>query len=82
MSAKFVFEYGDGKKLSVPSFKDLPTGALRASRHAESDVDKAFIILEYTLGVDSKELATIDTMPLDTFSDFVKGWTDGAPVGE
>jgi hypothetical protein len=81
MSAKFVFEY-DGKKLTVPSFKALPTGALRASRKAENDLDKAFIILEHTLGIDSKELAAVDAMPLNTFGDFVAAWTDGAPVGE
>jgi hypothetical protein len=77
----FEFEQG-GKTYSIPSFKDLPTGALRRARSATDDLDKAFLIVENVMGEDSPELAAIDKMTISEFGDFVKGWTQGAPMGE
>lgn len=77
------FEYtANGVKLVIPSFSSLPTRALRKSRKAVDDMDKAFTILEETLGEDSKEIAILDEMTVEEFGEFVTAWTGGAPVGE
>jgi len=72
----------EGETLSVPAFGNLPMGALRMARKASDDGDKAFIILEYLLGEDSKELKAIDSMDAKEFSTWIDGWTKGAPLGE
>jgi hypothetical protein len=72
----------EGKSYSVPAFGDLPMGALRMARKASDDGDKAFIILEYLLGEDSKEIKAIDSMNAAEFSAWIDGWTKGAPLGE
>jgi hypothetical protein len=77
----FEFEQ-NGKTYRIPSFKDLPTGALRRARSATDDLDKAFLIVEGVLGEDSPELKAIDRMTISEFGEFVKAWTQGAPVGE
>lgn len=77
----FEFEQG-GKKYRIPSFKDLPTGALRRARSASDDLDKAFLIVENVMGEDSPELLAIDRMTISEFGEFVKAWTQGAPMGE
>lgn len=77
----FEFEQG-GKKYRIPSFKDLPTGALRRARNATDDLDKAFLIVEGVMGENSPELLAIDRMTISEFGEFVKAWTQGAPVGE
>ena len=77
----FTFEQG-GKQYSIPKFSDLPAGALRSSRKASDDLDKAFTIIEYVMGEDSPELLAVDNMTVAEFGDFVKAWTDGASVGE
>jgi len=88
MSAKIaktenLFEFEqDGKLYRIPLFKDLPTGALRRSRNATDDLDKAFLIIEGVMGENSPELSAIDRMTISEFGEFVKAWTQGAPVGE
>lgn len=77
----FEFEQG-GKKYRIPLFKDLPTGALRRSRNATDDLDKAFQIIESVMGENSPELQAVDQMTISEFGEFVKAWTQGAPVGE
>lgn len=80
MSAKgFTFTHG-GKKVTLPLFSNVPVGALRASRNATDDMDRAFLILENVL--DDKTLAIIDSMSVSEFGEVLTGWTTGAPVGE
>jgi hypothetical protein len=82
MTAKvYKFEHA-GKKYEVPAFTSLPMGAVRASRKATDDADKAFIIIEYVLGEDSNELKALDSMTASEFSEWLTGWTQGAPLGE
>lgn len=84
MSAKsktFTYE-SNGNKFTIPSFSSLPTRALRKSRKATDEMDKAFTILEEAIGADSKEIAIIDEMTVEEFGEFVQAWTGGAPVGE
>lgn len=82
MTAKaYKFEY-KGKSLTFPSFADLPMGVLRKARKADSDLDKAFIIIEELIGEDSAEMAAVDKMTGNEFKEFVEGWTQGAPLGE
>lgn len=77
----FEFEQG-GETYRIPQFKDLPTGALRRSRNANDDLDKAFQIIESVMGEDSPELHAVDRMTISEFGEFVKAWTQGAPMGE
>lgn len=79
---KFTFTAPDGKSYSIPTFKDLPTGVLRKARKAANEMDQAFGIIESVMGEDSKELAAVDSMTIDQFGEFVKAWTQGAPLGE
>ena len=80
MSAKgYTFTY-KGTKITLPSFKDIPVGALRKSRKASDDMDRAFLIFEEILT--EKQLALIDTIPLTEFSDILSKWTEGAGLGE
>jgi hypothetical protein len=83
MTAKESYEFEHkGKKYSVPTFTNLPIGALRAARKATDDADKAFIIIEYLLGEDSPEIKAIDSMKSSEFATWLEGWTQGSPVGE
>jgi hypothetical protein len=79
--SKYEFEH-NGKKYSIPSFSSLPMGAVRAARKANNDGDKAFIIIEFVLGEDSPEIKALDTMTAQEFSEWLTGWTQGAPLGE
>lgn len=80
-SKTHTFEH-NGKSYTIPSFSSLPMGAIRKSRKAENEMDGVFRILESALAEDSKELEAIDSMDAETFDAFLKGWTQGAPVGE
>lgn len=82
MTAKVYNFTHAGKKYSVPAFGSLPMGAVRASRKAIDDADKAFIIIEYVLGEDSNEIKALDSMTATEFSEWLTGWTQGAPLGE
>lgn len=78
-----TFEFTvDGEKYTIPAFASIPSGALRRARKAADDLDKAYTILEFTLGVDSVELDALDRMTVEELGDFVKAWTDGVSVGE
>lgn len=77
----FHFEHA-GTKYMIPKFSNLAAGTLRKSRKGQGELDKAFIILELTLGEGSKELAAVDEMTVEAFGEFLKAWTDGASVGE
>jgi hypothetical protein len=72
----------NGKTYTIPLFADVPMGALRKARKAQDDGDKVFIILEEVLPEGNPALAAIDTMNGPTFAEFLKGWTQGAPLGE
>lgn len=77
------FEFTHNKKTyHIPRFKDLKSGVLRKSRSAKDDADKMFMILELTLGSDSKEIAALDDMTIDELTEFIKEWTGGAGMGE
>lgn len=65
-----------------PNFSDLKIGTLRKASHAENELQEAFIILEETLGINSKELAMVDDLTKEEFSKFVTGWTQGVSLGE
>ena len=71
-----------GETFTIPLFAEVPMGALRKARKAEDDADKVFIILEEVLPEGSPELAAIDSMNGAAFAEFLKGWTQGAPLGE
>lgn len=80
MSAKgFTFTSGS-KKITLPLFSDIPVGALRVSRKATDDMDKAFLIFENVL--DEKTLSVIDSLTVSELGELIAGWTAGAPVGE
>jgi hypothetical protein len=80
-SKTFTFTH-EGTEFTIPAFASLPIGVVRKSRKASDDGDRAFIILETVLGEDSPELNAVDSMDADQFNDFLKGWTQGASVGE
>ena len=42
----------------------------------------AFTILEIVIGENSAELAALDTLNSSEFAEWMKGWTQGAGVGE
>lgn len=73
-----TFEH-NGKKVILPAFKEIPVGVIRKARKSDAD-DAMWFMLEEIL--DEKQLAIIDTMPLDVFTEAMKGWTQGAPLGE
>jgi hypothetical protein len=82
MTAK-TFKFTQNKiEYSIPSFDSLPMGAIRKSRNATDDADRAFIIIEQVVGENSKELEALDSMTPKQFQDFLEGWTQGAPLGE
>jgi hypothetical protein len=80
---KTTYEFEvDGKTFSVPAFSEMPTGALRKARKADNDMDRAFVILEEALGLESDALAALDKMSLTDFGKWLEGWTQGASLGE
>jgi hypothetical protein len=72
----------DQKTYTVPLLKDAPIGVIRRARKAGNDMDATFLILEAMLGEDSDELAAVDTLSPVAFADWMKGWTQGASLGE
>lgn len=80
-SSEFTFDYA-GKSYTIPAFSSLPTGVLRKARKGVNDADTTFLILETLLTEDSPELTAIDAMNQTEFGEFIKGWTQGAGVGE
>lgn len=68
-----------GKTVELPDFKDLPVGIIRKARNMDPN-DLMWVVLEEVL--DSKQLAVIDTLSMEQFAEAMKGWTQGAPLGE
>lgn len=68
-----------GKTVELPDFKDLPVGIIRKARKMDAN-ELMWVVLEEVL--DAKQLAVIDTLTMDEFSEAMKGWTQGAPLGE
>jgi hypothetical protein len=68
-----------GKKATLPSFSNLPVGAIRKARNMDPD-EQIWFILETVL--DIKGMAVIDSMSLSEFTEAMNGWTQGAPLGE
>lgn len=80
-SKTYTFTH-NGTDHTIPAFASLPIGVIRKSRKASDDGDKAFIILETIMGEGSPELNAVDSMDAAEFNEFLKGWTQGASVGE
>ena len=76
---KFVH---NGRTYEVPSPKGIPTGIVRKTRKITDDTDRSFTMLELLLGEDSPELAALDSMTPEEFSDWLSGWTEATPLGE
>jgi hypothetical protein len=74
----YVVEH-KGKKATLPSFNNLPVGAIRKARNLEPD-EQIWSILETVL--DAKGMSVIDSMTLSEFTEAMNGWTQGAPLGE
>lgn len=72
----------NGTEHEIPSFRELPAGALRKARRGADEMDKAFTILEETLGLDNPALAAVDSMTIEQFGEWLTGWTKGAALGE
>ena len=77
----FTFEY-EGKTYTIPSIKALPNGVIRKTRKIDDELDKTYTIIEELLGEGSEELAVLDKMTLEEFSEFATKWTQGATLGE
>lgn len=77
----FSFDHG-GETYTIPAFAALNMGTLRKARKGKDDMDTTFIILESVLSEDDPALAAIDEMGVAEFTDFIKGWTQGAGLGE
>ena len=71
-----------GTDYEIPSLADIPAGAFRKARAAANEMDKAFIILEETLGIDSPELKAVDSLSITELVKWLEGWTDGVGLGE
>jgi hypothetical protein len=71
-----------GTDYEVPLLKDAPIGVIRKARKAGNDMDATFTILEAMLGEDSQELAAVDTLTPVEFENWMRGWTQGAELGE
>lgn len=72
----------NGVEYTIPAIVALPVGVSRKARKAADDADRVFIMLEEAMGEDSPELAAVDTMNAEQFDAFLRGWTQGAGVGE
>lgn len=68
-----------GKKVTLPEFRELPVGVIRKARK-ESPDEMMWVVIESVLS--DKELDILDTMSLEEFNEAMKGWTQGAPLGE
>ena len=82
MTAK-LYKFDHNKTTyEIPSFSELPMGAVRKARKATDDIDKAFIIIEEVLGENAPALQALDSMKAAEFQKFLEGWTQGATLGE
>lgn len=74
----YIIEHA-GKKISLPDFSEISTGAIRKARH-ESDENKVWVILEEVLS--PKDLDALDKLPLSEFTTHMSAWTKGVSLGE
>jgi hypothetical protein len=82
MSAKtYTFTIKD-KEYSIPTFKNISIGILRKTHGIEDEMAKSFTILELTLEDSPETLAAIDTLSVDEFAEWIKGWLGDATLGE
>ena len=82
MSAKTNTFTIEGKEYSIPTFKNISIGVLRKTNKIEDEMTKSFTILELTLEDAPETLAAIDTLSVDEFADWIKGWLGDATLGE
>lgn len=68
-----------GKTVDLPSFGEIPTGVVRKARKQDVE-DQTWFILEELLT--PKDLAVIDSLPLNEFTKHMTGWTNGVGLGE
>lgn len=76
MSYKIEYQ---GKTVDLPSFGEIPTGVVRKARKQDVE-DQTWFILEELLT--PKDLAVIDSLPLNEFTKHMTGWTNGVGLGE
>jgi hypothetical protein len=76
MSYKIEYQ---GKTVDLPSFGEIPTGVVRKARKQDVE-DQTWFILEELLS--PKDLAVIDSLPLNEFTKHMTGWTNGVGLGE
>jgi hypothetical protein len=76
MSYKIEYQ---GKIVDLPSFGEIPTGVVRKARKQDVE-DQTWFILEELLT--PKDLAVIDSLPLNEFTKHMTGWTNGVGLGE
>lgn len=78
-----MYKFTIGKtEYEIPDFLDIPSGALRKSRKGTDEIDKLYIILEETMGENSKEIKALDTLSAKELGEWMKEWTQGATLGE
>ena len=82
MSAKTYTFTIDGEEYTIPIFSQMPIGIVRKTRNITDDMDKAFTILESVLDKDNKALEAIDTLTIDEFAEWQKGWLGDVSAGE
>jgi hypothetical protein len=76
MSYKIEYQ---GKTVNLPSFGEIPTGVVRKARKEDVE-NQTWFILEELLS--PKDLAVIDSLPLNEFTKHMTGWTNGVGLGE
>jgi len=82
---KFHYSIGD-VEIVLPHAKRLPIGFVRKNRGADAE-DMLFLLLEYTFKEGSPELAAIDGLDSEEFTEMLKAWmpsktNGGVTVGE
>jgi len=82
MSAKTYTFTIKGKEYTIPVFKEIPMGVIRKTRKIEDEADKALTILELALEDSEGVLDALDTLSVDEFAEWQKGWLGDATLGE
>ena len=82
MSAKtYTFVIKD-KEYTIPTFKSISIGVIRKTRNITDEMDIALTILELSLEDSAETLAALDTLTIDEFAEWTKGWLGDATLGE
>ena len=69
----------NGVKVTLPPFQKIATGLMREASKLDS-AEQIWFIIENVLP--AKELKAMYSLPIDEFTEHVKGWTGGASLGE